>query len=212
MDSKTFRVPQQSRSQQTLERILASSTALIADKPYDSVSIAEIASSARVSVGGFYSRFENKEALLSALQSRFVGETQERIESTLARDLSYASLQELLRFIVSNNVELYEKYRGVLTDVFIRTRVLVSQENMELSGHNKNVVKGLEELILRKRDDIPSSQPRVAIRMAIACMTAMLRDAIVFGDRSFYPKPKNASVVSRHVARVMYHHLIAEPT
>jgi len=210
MDNTTFRAPQQSRSQRTLERILSSSTMLIAEKPYDSVSIAEIASSARISVGGFYSRFENKEALFSTLQSRFVQETQERIESALATDWSHSSLRELLHFIVANNVELYEKYRGVLTDVYIRTRVLRSQTNRDLRGHNASVVTQLETLILKRRDEISHGQPRVAIRTAVACMAAMLRDAIVFGDRSLYPKSKSASVVTRQVADVMYHHLTAE--
>lgn len=209
MNNTTFRSPQQSRSQQTLERILSSSTTLISEKAYDSVSIAEIASSARISVGGFYSRFKNKEALFNALQIRFAHETQERIDRALAADWSQTSLRELLEFVVTNNAKLYDKYRGVLTAIYIRTRVLEPGTNKGLQSYNENIVKQLEALILTKRDEMSCRQYRVAVRTAIACMAAMLRDAIVFRDRSLYPKPATSAVVTKQVAAVMYHHLTA---
>lgn len=183
---------------------------LISEKAYDNVSIAEIASSARISVGGFYSRFENKEALFGALQSRFAEETKGRIDAALAKDWSKASLRELLTFVVTNNAELYNKYRGVLTAVYIRTRVLEPGANEGLRSYNDTIVRQLETLILRKRDEISCQQCRVAVRTAVACMSAMLRDAIVFRDRSLYPKPGTTVVVIRQVAAVMYHHLTSE--
>ena len=78
MDTTGLRTPQQSRSRLTLERILSSSTALITEKSYEEVSIAEIAERARISVGGFYSRFENKEALFGTLLHRLGQETDDR--------------------------------------------------------------------------------------------------------------------------------------
>lgn len=211
MVNTIVRAPQQSRSQKTLERILSSSTSLISVKSYDDLSIAEIASSARISVGGFYSRFENKEALFSRLVERLGQETEDRITAALAADWSKTSLQQLLFFVVNNNAEIYEKYRGVLTAVHIKTRG--SQRPKDESArhtYNQNIVARMETLLLIKRDDIAHGRPRMAIRTAIACMTAMLRDAVVFGDTSLYPKPGSTKIISRHVASVMYHYLAAK--
>lgn len=205
-----IRAPQQTRSRQTLERILSSSTVLVAEKSYADVSIAEITRKASVSVGAFYSRFKNKEALFVALQGRLGEETQERLRAAMNRDWAKSSLQKLLRHVVENNVELYEKYRGVLAAIHLQTRVLrpVGADAARRS-YNDKLVSQIEELILKKRNEVVHHQPRVAIRVAIACMSAMLRDAIVFGDTSLYPKPGDPGTVTRQVTEVMYRHLAA---
>lgn len=210
MSTIGLRAPQQSRSQQTLERILSSSTALITEKSYEDVSVAEIAERARISVGGFYSRFENKEALFGTLLDRLGQETDVRIEKALAKDWSNTSLHELLHFIVSNNAEVYEKYRGVLTVVHIKTRLVRPEDDNARCAYNEHIVTRIEKLLLRKGDEMPHRQPRVAIRTAIACMSAMLRDAIVFGEVSLYPKPGSRAIVIRHVADVMHRFLAGD--
>lgn len=207
MNTIGLRAPQQPRSQQTLERILSSSTSLITEKSYEDVSIAEIAERARISVGGFYSRFENKEALYFTLLNRLGQETDDRIETALGKDWSKTSLHELLYYIVANNAEIYEKYRGILTVVHIKMRLSNPHDDGPRRAYNEHIVARIEKLLLLKRDEIPCRQPRVAIRMAIACMSAMLRDAIVFGDTSLYPKPGSRVTVTRHVAEVMHLYL-----
>lgn len=210
MDSPGLREPRQLRSQQTLERILQSSTTLITEQSYDEVTIADIAARANISVGGFYSRFQNKAALFTVLQQRLEQETRARITAALADDWSATSLHDLLKFIVSNNAELYEKYRGVLTVIHLRTRVLqAGDEDGTRQAYNENIVAQLETMILTKREQIPYRRPRVAIRTAIACMTSMLRDAIVFNDTSLYPKPRDTRAIAHRIADVMYQYLTA---
>src|SRR4030095_13323410 len=68
------RPPQQRRSQQTLDRILDAAEALVAEKGFDDTPVAEIARRAGASVGAFYSRFPAKDALLGALNDRFVAQ------------------------------------------------------------------------------------------------------------------------------------------
>ena len=124
MDQQDLHIPRQSRSKQTLERILSSGTILIAEQSYDEVTVAEIAARAQISVGGFYSRFRNKEALFNKLKERLGQETQGKMAAALARDWSSSSLHDLLLHVVTGNAELYEKYRGVLTVIHLGTRVL----------------------------------------------------------------------------------------
>ena len=131
-----MRVPQQSRSQHALERILSSSTALIGEKSYEEVSIAEIASRARISVGSFYSRFENKDALFGMLLYQLGKETHDRIDRAIERDWSKKSLRELLLYIVTNNAEIYEKYRGILIVVHINRRLLKPQNDEARRAYN----------------------------------------------------------------------------
>ena len=58
------RPPQQARSQLTLSRILDATEAILAEKSWEDAGVAEIARRAGSSVGAFYSRFRDKDALL----------------------------------------------------------------------------------------------------------------------------------------------------
>lgn len=54
----------QSRSEQTLQRILKACDELISQKSFEQISMQEIAKTAGVSVGNLYNRFEDKDALV----------------------------------------------------------------------------------------------------------------------------------------------------
>src|SRR5262245_40296795 len=65
------RPPRQSRSRATLDRLLDATATLLAEKPFDEASVAEIARRAGTSVGAFYGRFPDKESLLDSFDERF---------------------------------------------------------------------------------------------------------------------------------------------
>ncbi len=60
--------PTQARGEATLERILGATERLLAEKPFDRLSITE---AAEMSVGNFYNRLPNKKRLLLALYERY---------------------------------------------------------------------------------------------------------------------------------------------
>lgn len=210
-DVQGIRRPRQPRSEQTLERILGAGTALISERSYDALTISDIARRAEISVGGFYSRFRNKEALFEALQKQLAEETESRLANALATDWSGVSLLELLEAIVTGNVELYRKYRGVLIAVHVNARVLNDDGSREeREAYNARLVADLEKLLLRKRDEIGHAKARPAIRVAIACMSSMLRDAIVFEDHSLFPDSGDERGIARSVSNVMCAYLRGE--
>lgn len=109
------RAPQQARSQETLERLLDAADAVLAERGVDGASVAEIARRAESSVGAFYARFHDKEALLGYLFQRF----DEQADATAAAALEPArwegvrlreALEAMLRFMVA---VLHEK-RGLI--------------------------------------------------------------------------------------------------
>ena len=65
------RTPRQSRSRATLDRLLDATATLLAEKPFDEASVAEITRRAGTSVGAFYGRFPDKESLLDCFDERF---------------------------------------------------------------------------------------------------------------------------------------------
>jgi AcrR family transcriptional regulator len=67
-----IRSPQQVRSRKSLEKVLSAGVALLAERGYDGLSIAEVSTRARVSVGSIYQRFPSKAVLFRALQERML--------------------------------------------------------------------------------------------------------------------------------------------
>lgn len=162
-------------------------------------------------MGAFYSRFENKDALLGTLFDQLARETRWEIEEALAADWSRKSMRELLTHVAARNAKIYAKYRGVLAVVYVSSRMMpLSGEDEARVAYNEGIVSQMERLLLQKRNEIVHGRPRVAIRTAIACMSAMLRDAIVFGDASLYPQPRDTRSIARRVADVMHRYLVAE--
>ena len=61
----------QARSRLAQERLLRAGDAVFASKGYDKAHVTDIAAAAGYSIGTFYGRFRDKEALFTALQIRF---------------------------------------------------------------------------------------------------------------------------------------------
>lgn len=66
-----MRPPRQVRSQQTLDRLLAAAERLLTERAWDRIGVAEIVAEADTSVGAFYARFDDKDALLDLLAERY---------------------------------------------------------------------------------------------------------------------------------------------
>src|SRR5688572_1885607 len=77
MTTPRFRPPQQSRSQATLDRILDAAETVLEEKSFSEATLAEIMDRAGVTVGAFYRRFPDKDALLHLLDNRFFAELHE---------------------------------------------------------------------------------------------------------------------------------------
>src|SRR3954465_8136798 len=78
-----FRPPRQARSQMTLDRILDAAERVLDEKSFTEATVAEIMVRAGVTVGAFYRRFPDKDALLHFLDERFFQEIGERSEALL---------------------------------------------------------------------------------------------------------------------------------
>ena len=76
--------PLQNRSRETLHRILEAAETIMANKPFEKITIAEIVKQAKTTTGSFYARFPDKEALLARLFDQHVSEIADGIDESLA--------------------------------------------------------------------------------------------------------------------------------
>jgi AcrR family transcriptional regulator len=77
------RTPVQERSNDTVQQIFAATSALLSKMPLEQITTSRIAAEARVSIGGLYRFFPDKQAIVDAIAVRGVEEFRESLERRL---------------------------------------------------------------------------------------------------------------------------------
>jgi AcrR family transcriptional regulator len=181
-DLRWIRPPQQARSQETLERILDATETLVVEKGFEDTPISEIVRRAGSSVGAFYTRFEDKDALLHALYQRYYEEALATADDALdparwqGRGVAVI-VASITRFLVS----VYRDHGPLIRAFIIRTHLdagfQARQERLYL-----DVTTRLSALLLARRGEITHPQPERAIAFGLALVFSGLERALIFGD------------------------------
>ncbi len=96
-----IRPRRQKRSQASFERILDAAESLLEDRSFDELTISDVVRRAESSVGAFYTRFSDKDALLDALYQRFQDQAIATMERHLAPEQwESASVEQIVTQIV----------------------------------------------------------------------------------------------------------------
>jgi AcrR family transcriptional regulator len=184
MTTPRFRPPQQTRSQETLDRILDAAEKVLEEKSFTEATLAEIMERAGVTVGAFYRRFPDKDALLHLLDERFFHQMHERADELL--DPAHwrgASVAEIVREFARTAVQVYTARRGVARSIFLRARV---DPVLQASGRkvNAHYIERLRHLLLEssRRDQLTHPDPERAIALGFMMFYGALRETTVFGE------------------------------
>lgn len=180
--SPRFHPPQQSRSQETLDRILDAAERVLDEKSFSEATLAEIMERAGVTVGAFYRRFPDKDALLHHLDDRFFTELRDHANELLdpAR-WDGAPLARIIPQLSAVAVPLYRMRRGLLRTLFIRAR---TDPKIQASARaiNGQYVSRLQALAAARRAEIGHPAPEMAIALGFRMFVGALRETVVFGE------------------------------
>jgi AcrR family transcriptional regulator len=154
--------PCQERTHRTLARLLDASEELLATRDFAGISVAEIANRADSSVGAFYRRFRDKDALLHALHERYNEEAFATAEVALDLDRwQKASVPEILGEFVSFLVGIDRERRGL-------RRAVSQRALMDPAFHERTLrlrrylTDGVSRLLEARRAEIEHADPRIA--------------------------------------------------
>lgn len=193
--------PRQSRTQQSLERLLDAAEELLLDKCFDDVHVAEVARRADTSVAAFYRRFTDKDALLHALHERLCEEVFATANDALrAERWEGAGVEEILASILPFFIEAFRSHASL--DRAIHQRALsdelLRERSMRLARH---VITGLSALLLERHHEIHHPEPELAVSFALAQMTSLLVQHYTAGFLEIELVPTSDEQVSRELAR-----------
>ena len=182
-----FHPPQQSRSQETLDRILDAAEQVLEEKAFGEATLAEIMERAGVTVGAFYRRYPDKNALLRHLDERFFGEMLSKGQDLFdpAR-WPGASAKQIIDALAVEAVDVYTSRRGLLRSLFLRAR---TDTVLQQSALNVNVqfIERLRALLLPRSAEMSHQDPERAIELGFMMLIGSLRELVVFGE--IWPAP-----------------------
>lgn len=120
--------PAQNRSERTFFRLLDAAEGLLGGRHWHEVSVQEIVRKADASVGSFYNRFADKEALLHCLDDRLGQECVATVDGLLQALEDDASLRgEAAGIIVSLFMRLCSDRRGVIRALDLAQKMTASE-------------------------------------------------------------------------------------
>lgn len=177
-----FHPPQQSRSQETLGRILDAAERVLEEKSFGDATLAEIMDRAGVTVGAFYRRFPDKDALLHHLDERFFtelrGHADELLDPVRWEGSSFARIIPQVARIA---VPLFRIRRGLLRTIFIRAR---TDAKIQATAREINALflSKLRILAEQRMGEIVHPSPLAAVDLGFRIFVGALRETVVFGE------------------------------
>jgi AcrR family transcriptional regulator len=169
-----IRPPRQARTQETLDRLLDSAERLLEQKGFDDLSVAEIARDAGSSVGAFYRRLKDKDAVLHALHERYCDEAYATAEAALEPERwQDAGIEEIAEAAVPFLVQIFSERIGLERAIYRRALVdpIFQERSLRLWRH---VMQGWSDLLLERRAEIRHPEPESAISFAIQVVLAVI--------------------------------------
>lgn len=180
--SPRFHPPQQSRSLETLSRILDAAERVLETKSFSEATLAEIMERAGVTVGAFYRRFPDKDALLHHLDERFFTELHGHADELLDPERwKGASFNRIIPQLAAVAVPLFRMRRGLLRTIFIRAR---TDEKIQWTAREANSVflVRLDVLARERLEEIAHPNPIAAVDLGFRMFVGALRETVVFGE------------------------------
>jgi AcrR family transcriptional regulator len=176
-----IRPPQQRRSRESLARVLKAAERVLTDKGYEGFTIGEVSRRAKVSVGSVYGRFENKDALIRAIQLRMM----ERLtgpEEEFAAAVADAGLD--LETVVTRGVhalaDSMDRERRLLRVFMVRGAVdpVISGPGSEAS---RATGRAFKTAVLARRGEIGHRDPELAADIAFRMVYDVLARQVMHG-------------------------------
>jgi AcrR family transcriptional regulator len=181
--------PRQARSRATLERLLDAAEALIRERGLGGLSVPEVVRRAKSSTGSFYARFQDKNALLRALEERFFANLEALVDSLLDearwRDVPTPELVAVCVREMLRSVEAHAE----LVRAFVARSAQQPGFEAEAMRFRERVVRGFRSLLLARRDEMRHPDPELAMDLALEGAFAFMQSRILSGGRPLVAGP-----------------------
>ena len=202
----TTRAPQQARSAESYQRMLDAAEGVLAEKSFDDATISEIARRAGLTIGAFYARFHDKDALLRELEARMDEEFVALVDRTL-RDEAWKRLplEAALDHYHLALVDLYQRRRPIARALVLRSHTDAALKKRLEAVNVANLPRVAKHFL--RRTEIRHPQPEKAVRFALLAVRSLCREVVLFREGWPGGKPPSAPELARELTRLFVGYL-----
>jgi AcrR family transcriptional regulator len=180
-ETEWVRAPRQARSQATLERFLDATQQLLAERPFEEITVADIVRRADRTVGSFYARFDDKYGVLYEL----VEHVFDRI-----KDVSRAfcdpvrwdgqPLEDFVREAVTVNISAYRRTGPLFRAAFCAATIDARFRDLRIDVM-QFCAEQQKNLLVARADELGCADPARASDHMFEMLAATLDHELMFG-------------------------------
>ena len=177
--------PKQLRSRQTLDRLLDAAETLIREEGIAELTVVKVVKRAQSSVGAFYRRFPDRNALLFAIQERNHTRAREVYDSQLELlEQGKASLEETLGQLFSLRAQMVLKDAPLLHAFVVQEALLplFQQEGRKFYAYCRST---MTHVLLSHRSEISHPEPELAAEMVCRTWLGLMEQVVLYGASPF---------------------------
>ena len=201
------RPPQQARSQRTFEKLLDAAEELVAERGMQSVTIQDVVRQAGSSVGAFYSRFQDKNALMRTLYYRSCDEAVATGELVLdpARWES-ESLSDAMEQIAEFVVQIFQERRGLVISgsAAVATDAAYAERAVELG---RQLSTCFYRFLSARDAEIPHPDLKLAADFSVRLILATLEQNTILARVTPPERAFSKQQLARQLARALLGYL-----
>ncbi|MFD2168080.1 TetR/AcrR family transcriptional regulator [Thalassotalea euphylliae] len=180
MQDAPFIEAKQTRSQQTQKKLLTALSDCLQEQFFEHISIAQLTEMAGVSVGTFYRRFKNKEALLPLLYQEFSEHLKSWVNTLEQQPAS--NLQSQVEVLVNESLTFLTDNAGVLRTLHLNARLYPEILTPEQLSTRSSEYKRMSSLLMAHKNEINHASPQEACDMVVFMLTNSLIDKVLYRD------------------------------
>lgn len=195
--------PLQARSQKTMERLLDAAEALIADEGIDAVTVAQVAKRAGSSVGSFYARFSDKEALVRTVLERFTLQAEATAEAVLepAR-WDGVPVREALEAMVRFMLQVVQERRGLIVALLVRSTQEPDISALGQRMHDR-IALHMKGLIDQRGHAVSHPDPQTGVRVAVWMVLSAMETRVLYEQGEGATPELSDETVAEEIARMI---------
>lgn len=176
----------QPRSRQTREKIVNALGEALKEKPFDQVSVAEIAERAGVAVGSVYQRFKNKDALIPVILEIYEKRIAEWKQGDSRIDIEETDdLRSALRKLMRQSWKIVTREAHLLRAVHLNARLKPELgAGDEWEKYEKASVEGVKSLLLHYEKQIKRKNMNRAVTYAAYFFNSIMIEKGLYPEES----------------------------
>ena len=185
MAKKPF-VVKQSRSRESLRRLLNAAADVLTERGLEGATIPRIAAKAGLSPGAVYRRFPDKDALLQTVVLTVLEQNDENTRTLLTPEFArQGSLRHFAEQIIQKSLQGHRQNATLMRalDQYILTHPNVAFKK-KVNGLNIRTTRRVADFLLLKRKEIKHPDPEAAVSFALIQVGFTLREMILHDTMS----------------------------